>query len=979
MWAGRLADGAAPGHSNRGGRARGGAGRGREEKEEKKKGGRAGGPHATRPVPSTSTPHTSPPQVSVSYASLLAGPTPLPATAPPSSFSEARAAVHVAALAAGDGKGGGDSAAGSGGRQVGTPGAAAAALYLHAAGNALGAAADAAGGHYAVETVTQHVSGSVDMRFLGIDFANTWHAIPNVAIKITPSRPSTDGQFSSDNASLHVSVPALLLGAHYDSTVGSPGASDAAACVAVALEAARALVSRPPPPPAAAPAPPLPSLAGRRRAAVRAARAAAPHGPASPVILLLNGAEEALMQGAFGFMRASPWAAEVGAFINLEATGADGPAAVFQASGSWATAAYAAGAPHPRGTVIAQAFFDAGLTPADTDFRVFAARADGHLPGIDAALILGAEVYHTHADAPGRLRPGTLQAFGEQATGGAAGLSAALAAGAAMMEGGGAGEGGLEVVLGAPGDLGPYFDVQGRFLVTYSPRTAAVLHTVPLVLVVALLALVPAFRGGAGPVALAASAGRAGAGVAAGVALPGLLGAALAAATRRPLAWFPAPGLLGLPAYAAFSLAGSLAPHVLGGGGGGGGGAAGTTPRAATAGFALIHAAAAAAGAAAGAPAAYLPALWALAATAACALPALTPLPEALAAVLAWAGAALVTTPNALTLGLHMLQKASFAGSPLIAAGPAAAAAVGDGLVAAAAGGCAAAVTGFGAGWVARRAGRRAGRTLAAGLILGGTALLLSAALYHGHAPYSPLHPKKLYLQKLHRLNGTDGVASEWVVAGVDATPLARALEAAALTSPPTLPPGLAAPFAPAPAAGRGLDWLVMYPLGYVMETAAAPAVRERGLGAADGPALAMVEEAGVGGTATTTRLALTLTLPPAAPAGTFGALNISAPGLTAWSFTPRNFSASPTDRAGGPGGPEEVAWHIVRIAGTPPDRRLPFWLEVASSSPRRPSVRLGVALAAVGAGAGGDAIVASLPPWVSVAVAETWVGEWVV
>ena len=919
--------------------------------------------------------------------------------------------LHVTALAGGDGNGGGDGVTGSGGRQVGTPGAAAGARYLASQGAALAAAAAAAGGHYAVETHVQHVTGAVDMRFLGVDFGNAWYAIPNVAIKITPSQKNASTATRTGAAA--GGMPALLLAAHYDSTVGSPGAADAAACVAVALEAARALVSRPPPPPAAASRPqPTTTLAARRRAATAAAAAAAPYGPASPIILLFNGAEEALMQGAFGFTASSPWAADVGAFINLEATGADGPASLFQASGSWATAAYAAGAPRPHGTVIAQAFFDAGITPADTDFRVFAARGDGALAGVDAALILGAEVYHTHADAPGRLRRGTMQAFGEQATGGAAGLSAALAAGWSMVaEAGPAGKGGgppttghhralgtnsgaatrargrgaqaLEQALGPPGDLGVYFDWQGKFLVTYPPDKMALVHAAPLGLVVALLALVPASRGGAGPGALLAAAARAGAGVVGGVAVPGLAGAALAALTGRPLAWFPAPGLLGLPAYAAFSVAGSLAPHaffVRGGRGGEGNNAA----RVATAGFALTHAAAAAAGAWAAAPAAYLPALWAVTATAAIALPALTPIPDAAAAAGAWCVAASTTAPNALALGLHMLQKASFAGSPVIGAGPAAAAAVGDGLVAAAVGGCAAAVTGFGAGWVGRRARRAAGvRALVVGAALAAAALLLATALAAGAAPYTPLAPKKLYLQRLHRLNGTGGgVSSEWAVAGVDATPLARALgrpPPPPSSSPtPPLPPGPASPWAPAPGAGRGLDWLVLYPLGYVLETATArsgpggPATAAGGEGPGPGPAMAVVEEAATG------RLHLTLTLPPSAPPGVFGALNISGPALAAWSFTARNFTAHPTDRAGGPGGPEAVGWHLVRLAGTPPDRKVAFWVDVGAPRPR-PPLRLGVALASVGAGGGGDAIIAGLPPWTSVAAATTWVGEWVV
>jgi hypothetical protein len=50
----------------------------------------------------------------------------------------------------------------------------------------------------------------------------------------------------------------------------------------------------------------------------------------------------------------------LGAFINLESTGPWGPDVVFQHTGDWTLAAYARSAPHPRGTTLAQDFFDLG-------------------------------------------------------------------------------------------------------------------------------------------------------------------------------------------------------------------------------------------------------------------------------------------------------------------------------------------------------------------------------------------------------------------------------------------------------------------------------------------------------------------------------------------------------------------------------------------------------------------------------------------
>ena len=59
--------------------------------------------------------------------------------------------------------------------------------------------------------------------------------------------------------------------------------------------------------------------------------------------------------------------------------------------------------------VIVQDLMDAQIIPADTDFRMFSYRYYGSLPGLDVAFLLDSSAYHTHEDAPHRLRPGTLQ------------------------------------------------------------------------------------------------------------------------------------------------------------------------------------------------------------------------------------------------------------------------------------------------------------------------------------------------------------------------------------------------------------------------------------------------------------------------------------------------------------------------------------------------------------------------------------------
>lgn len=59
--------------------------------------------------------------------------------------------------------------------------------------------------------------------------------------------------------------------------------------------------------------------------------------------------------------------------------------------------------------VCAQDLMDAQIIPADTDYRMFSYDYYGSLPGVDVAFLLDSSAYHTHEDAPHRIRPGTVQ------------------------------------------------------------------------------------------------------------------------------------------------------------------------------------------------------------------------------------------------------------------------------------------------------------------------------------------------------------------------------------------------------------------------------------------------------------------------------------------------------------------------------------------------------------------------------------------
>jgi hypothetical protein len=182
---------------------------------------------------------------------------------------------------------------------------------------------------------------------------------------------------------------AVLIAAHHDSVGAGPGASDDLSGVAAAVEVARAL----------------------------SAGAALPR----PVIFLVTDGEEAALVGAAAFTRSSPLAAEVGAVVNLEARGTEGPSILFRTSGAppWLPSALAA-LPRPVTTSVAPAIFS--LLPNDTDLTAFERAGT---PGVDLAFADGAVRYHTPRDDVFHLDPASLQHHGENALALARALSAA--------------------------------------------------------------------------------------------------------------------------------------------------------------------------------------------------------------------------------------------------------------------------------------------------------------------------------------------------------------------------------------------------------------------------------------------------------------------------------------------------------------------------------------------------------------------------
>ncbi|KAN0062740.1 hypothetical protein ACQY0O_004935 [Thecaphora frezii] len=176
---------------------------------------------------------------------------------------------------------------------------------------------------------------------------------------------------------------ALLLNAHLDSTLPSPGGADDGIGVSILLEALRILT--------------LPRIGRRLK---------------HSVILLFNNGEESLQDASHLYITQHAETKDtVRAVVNLEACGTSGPELLFQATSNEMIEAYSK-VPHPFGTVLANDVFSTGLILSDTDFRQFVEYGNG-LTGLDMALVGNSYLYHTRKDVPAHLEPGATQHFGE--------------------------------------------------------------------------------------------------------------------------------------------------------------------------------------------------------------------------------------------------------------------------------------------------------------------------------------------------------------------------------------------------------------------------------------------------------------------------------------------------------------------------------------------------------------------------------------
>lgn len=219
--------------------------------------------------------------------------------------------------------------------------------------------------------------------------------------------------------------PAVMLMAHYDTVVGSPGAADDSTGVAAILEAVRAIRAR---------------------------------GPAErDLVVLLTDAEELNLDGARVFFGGHPLRDRIGAVVNLEARGGGGRAAMFETGrGNGPTIDLfrrAAARADGGATSTSLAVFMYEQMPNDTDFTIPRDRGIG---GLNLAFIGRPAQYHSADATPDNLDQGGLQHIGSQALESADALLRAPA-------------------LPAQGPNKVYADVFGRLMLSHSAATGWVL------------------------------------------------------------------------------------------------------------------------------------------------------------------------------------------------------------------------------------------------------------------------------------------------------------------------------------------------------------------------------------------------------------------------------------------------------------------------------------------------------------------------
>lgn len=221
-----------------------------------------------------------------------------------------------------------------------------------------------------VEIWRQIDDGAHRFDFMSSTVWKKYYSMSNVIVRIS------DGTEASKANS-------VLVNAHLDSTLPSPGAADDGIGVGIMMELLRILTTP-----------------GTSRKPLQ-----------NSVVLLFNNGEESLQDASHLYITSNhSTIPALRSVVNLEACGVSGPELLFQAQSAEMLAAYSK-APHPFGTVLANDVFSSGIVLSDTDLRIV--NAYGNIWGLDMAVVGNSYFYHTRKDIPKYIQPGVAQHFGE--------------------------------------------------------------------------------------------------------------------------------------------------------------------------------------------------------------------------------------------------------------------------------------------------------------------------------------------------------------------------------------------------------------------------------------------------------------------------------------------------------------------------------------------------------------------------------------
>ncbi|KAI7862013.1 hypothetical protein BDF14DRAFT_1861093 [Spinellus fusiger] len=270
---------------------------------------------------------------------------------------------------------------------------------------------------------TQQESGSHRFDILDKMVLKQYTNITNIIVRLSCPLNGSGDRSCEKNA--------VLMNSHFDTAIGSPGASDDGSGTAVMLELIRVLSQRD----------------------WRSYK--------NSIVFLFNGAEETLQDASHMFITKHELKDSIRTVVNIDSCGTTGTEILFQANAREMVEAYKQ-APYPHGTVLANDVFRTGLILSDTDFRQFVQY--GNLTGMDMAIYKNSYLYHTHLDTVKHLSPGSIQHLGENTLA----IVNYLALNTTLE--------GMEQTSDTV-----FFDVQGLFFVSYSWQTALILQSITII------------------------------------------------------------------------------------------------------------------------------------------------------------------------------------------------------------------------------------------------------------------------------------------------------------------------------------------------------------------------------------------------------------------------------------------------------------------------------------------------------------------